>query len=398
MDVIVLSLLKNYINSRLEGLGVSGYGIDSITQSTDPTDENISLITIKLTNGKKQILKIANGTDYVLTEQDKEEIADITAQLVYLDDVPQEVYVGDGEMPEEATIQIIPSIEENEDEEEEFTAPNPFALEIVGQNKTTEYDGRAPKRVDLSEYLDLSSYATHEEVKQDIANFDFIKIVSTRPVTGYPNRIYLIPIDNSVTNDLFEEWLWVNKGTEENPDWDWKKITNKQIQVDLTDYVTTTILDNEIKKAEQYADNAALNTLELVYPVGSIYLTLNATSPATLFGFGTWKKLTNRFLVGAGDNYEVNSTGGSATHTLTASQLPKQEGTISMHGTYAGTAVADVKGVFSKQSTVTGKYMVGESGTNADSVDIIKYSNGGTGEAHNNMPPYISAAIWRRIA
>ena len=52
------------------------------------------------------------------------------------------------------------------------------------------------------------------------------------------------------------------------------------------------------------------------YPVGSIYMSVNSTSPATLFG-GTWQQLQNSFLVGAGSNYTAGSTGGSATHSHT---------------------------------------------------------------------------------
>lgn len=46
------------------------------------------------------------------------------------------------------------------------------------------------------------------------------------------------------------------------------------------------------------------------YPVGSIYVSVSSTSPATLFG-GTWEKIENRILVGTGSSYSLGSTGGS---------------------------------------------------------------------------------------
>lgn len=62
---------------------------------------------------------------------------------------------------------------------------------------------------------------------------------------------------------------------------------------------------------------------DLFYPVGSIYMSTNPTSPAVKFG-GTWEQIKDRFLVSAGGNYAVNATGGSAnaivpyhTHTFT---------------------------------------------------------------------------------
>lgn len=54
------------------------------------------------------------------------------------------------------------------------------------------------------------------------------------------------------------------------------------------------------------------NFINAVYPVGSIYLSVNNTSPTYLFG-GTWEKIEDRFLIGASSSKPVNSTGGSNT-------------------------------------------------------------------------------------
>lgn len=43
-------------------------------------------------------------------------------------------------------------------------------------------------------------------------------------------------------------------------------------------------------------------------------MSVNSTNPSTLFG-GTWEQLKNRFLVGAGDTYSVNATGGNTSVT-----------------------------------------------------------------------------------
>ena len=61
--------------------------------------------------------------------------------------------------------------------------------------------------------------------------------------------------------------------------------------------------------------------LDLTYPVGSIYMSVNATSPQTLFG-GTWTRLVDRMLIGAGSYYKVGDTGGETTHRLTANEIP----------------------------------------------------------------------------
>lgn len=67
---------------------------------------------------------------------------------------------------------------------------------------------------------------------------------------------------------------------------------------------------------------AVLQVLQAVYPIGSIYCSYGSTSPATLFGFGTWQKIEGRFLLGASSTYGLGSTGGAAAVTLTVNQIP----------------------------------------------------------------------------
>ena len=55
-----------------------------------------------------------------------------------------------------------------------------------------------------------------------------------------------------------------------------------------------------------------------MHPIGSYYLSENATSPASLFG-GTWEQMKDRMLIGAGNSYNVGATGGEATHVLSVS-------------------------------------------------------------------------------
>ena len=61
--------------------------------------------------------------------------------------------------------------------------------------------------------------------------------------------------------------------------------------------------------------------LDNVYPVGSIYMSVNNTNPSTLFG-GTWQQIQDRFLLAAGATYAAGATGGEATHTLTTDEMP----------------------------------------------------------------------------
>ena len=63
--------------------------------------------------------------------------------------------------------------------------------------------------------------------------------------------------------------------------------------------------------------------IDRIYPVGSIYMSMNSTNPATLLGGGEWEALpTGRVLVGAGTGYTAGGTGGNKTVTLTVDQMP----------------------------------------------------------------------------
>lgn len=47
-----------------------------------------------------------------------------------------------------------------------------------------------------------------------------------------------------------------------------------------------------------------VNLMDVIYPVGSIYITTNATSPANSIG-GTWEKIENCLLAASGDTYNL---------------------------------------------------------------------------------------------
>ena len=61
-------------------------------------------------------------------------------------------------------------------------------------------------------------------------------------------------------------------------------------------------LEDNINNLNNAIAQLQRNFLDKTYPVGSIYLSLNSTSPASLFG-GTWKQIKDRFLLAAGDTY-----------------------------------------------------------------------------------------------
>ena len=106
----------------------------------------------------------------------------------------------------------------------------------VAQNteKELRYDTQTSiqKNAEDIEKINNSNFATEDYVDEQIANFDFIKIVQELPEVGLPNRTYFVPKTDPQSNDLYDEYMWVDEK--------WELIGTKQIEVDLTDYVKNT--------------------------------------------------------------------------------------------------------------------------------------------------------------
>lgn len=123
--------------------------------------------------------------------------------------------------------------------------------------------------------------------------------------------------------------------------------------------------------------------LDNVYPVGSIYMSVNSTNPKNLFG-GTWEQIQGRFLFGMNSSYPAGSTGGEITHALTINEMPGHNHTIyypNAGGPYGNANISYPEG----------------SATNMTwCAEMCKTAPTGGGAAHNNMPPYLSVYIWKR--
>ena len=84
-------------------------------------------------------------------------------------------------------------------------------------------------------------------------------------------------------------------------------------------------------------------TASKLYPVGSVYISFNATDPSTLFG-GTWQRLKDTFLLASGDTYAANTTGGSATKTIAINNMPAHNHTVNASGNHNHTATTSWAG------------------------------------------------------
>ena len=119
------------------------------------------------------------------------------------------------------------------------------------------------------------------------------------------------------------------------------------------------------------------------YPVGSIYMSTNATDPGTLFG-GTWSRIQGRFLLAADDSHAAGSTGGEEQVTLMQPHIPEYLNVVYTDGSNDGHNAGIAGSVVTLQANWRGSAS-------------IPINNGG-GQPHNNMPPYLSVYVWQRTA
>ena len=132
--------------------------------------------------------------------------------------------------------------------------------------------------------------------------------------------------------------------------------------------------------------------LDAIYPVGAIYLSVNSTSPASLFG-GTWSQLEDRFLLGAGTTYTAGNTGGASSHNHTlGNDSYAKIGLQSDRLTQTNSSTSISGGVNGKTIALSGIQNI----TNW-SMDTTS-SLGGVTESSSNLPPYLVVYMWKRTA
>lgn len=139
-------------------------------------------------------------------------------------------------------------------------------------------------------------------------------------------------------------------------------------------------------------DSSSWTTLlNMIYPVGSYYISNNSTSPAGKFG-GTWSQITGKFLY---TSTSGGTTGGSNNQTLTVSQIPNH-----MHRLRIGWG-----NNLSNWSTLDAATGQGDNWGDVtpfyDGESLYhnkKVYNNGDSPSHNNMPAYRTCCCWYRTA
>ena len=160
--------------------------------------------------------------------------------------------------------------------------------------------------------------------------------------------------------------------------------------------------------------------IDIIHPVGSIYLSMSDISPSILFG-GTWERIgVGRTLISAGGGTDpvvepnnatdrgdytggvnwflAGTMGGETDHKLTTAQLPAHKHTVNNDWD-----------IGAMQPNQVSRRQVGSGGTNrgyafttnsTSSNSALGFNSGtdntGSGNSHNIMQPYIAVYMWKR--
>ena len=128
--------------------------------------------------------------------------------------------------------------------------------------------------------------------------------------------------------------------------------------------------------------------LKSIYPVGAIYTSMTSTNPATVFGFGSWTQIKDRFLYCTTSS---KSTGGSKK--ITIENLPAH--------THDSVVASDTRGNPDGSADSSDGTTLGQSywrGNKGKTISGGSATTSSTGSGTDYMPPYITCYAWYRTA
>ena len=136
------------------------------------------------------------------------------------------------------------------------------------------------------------------------------------------------------------------------------------------------------------------------FPVGGIYISIASTSPSSIWAGTGWEEFAKgKTLVGLdssdSDFNTIGKTGGKKTHKLTPDEIPAHGHGMAHTHSYTGPNTGSWKvGTNGKAHTwctsAGGKTSGGASKTTTD--------NAGGSLSHNNLQPYITVYMWKRVS
>ena len=269
-----------------------------------------------------------------------------------------------------------------------------------GYNITaTKFIGNLQGKADSAANADLAAKATTAE---NANNSSVANKLGTSTVGSATKPVYINNgVASAVSVDLSTLAPKASPGLTGTP-----TAPTAAVDTNNTQIATCGFVRNAIAK---YAP--MLDTMKKIYPVGSIYMSTVSTNPATLLGFGTWEAMpAGRVLLAQGKSswgttYNAGSTGGEATHQLTVGELPAHNHTASTNTTGNHTHQFQLYGPngdtnlnFPSDYDTNYARNKGTTLSAGNHSHTININNTGSSQAHNNIQPYLTVYMWKRIS
>lgn len=142
--------------------------------------------------------------------------------------------------------------------------------------------------------------------------------------------------------------------------------------------------------------------LQAIYPVGSIFVSASSTMPTLISGIGTWTRIQGKMIVGASDtdtDFDNGDEGGEKAHILTKAELPNYNLEVGAGVSSPGVTTQ----IYYRSSGTHGHGShpghVSEAPIDGSAGSYKMFAkSGGSGSAHNNLPPYKARYMWERTA
>ena len=386
---------------QLYAYATSGNGADFLYDKTTPIDERIVNIDFVIGNAEN-VQVIVNGSIIYATIEDLENAIDEhNADENAHDNLIKRLFGS-----AEATLDSIKL--KIKEWAKEVCLPLSGGtmkgnINASGYNITaTKFIGNLQGKADSAANADLAAKATTAENANNANNSSVANKLGTSTVGSATKPVYINNgVASAVSVDLSTLAPKASPGLTGTP-----TAPTANVDTNDTQLATCAFVRNAISKYS----SKDIDVLKKIMHVGYIHFSTVNINPAELFGFGTWEAMpAGRVLLAQGTaswgTYNAGSTGGEATHQLTVGELPAHNHTASTNTTGNHTHQFQLYGPngdtnlnFPSDYDTNYARNKGTTLSAGNHSHTININNTGSSQAHNNIQPYLTVYMWKRIS
>lgn len=240
-----------------------------------------------------------------------------------------------------------------------------------------------------SDLTNDSNFISTSNTSGLIKNDGTIDTTTYSTFNGNYNNLTNKPTIPSKTSDLTNDSNFISKSSTNG-------LMKNDGTIDTTTYVNTNdsrLSDARTPLSHTHTSSQISDLIDVIYPIGSIYMSVNSTSPQTLFG-GTWEQIKDTFLLASGDTYANGTTGGSADATL----VSHQHGTNTSGEYFVTSESSEANNTRVTYSSSGNRYVDGMTSSSTPFHHRVGTGYVGSSGTGKNMPPYLAVYVWKRTA